>query len=118
MDWLPNKGSAQADNTQLMGWPKYLNDRPEGRFNHRPEGLAEEERRPFLTPAHLSDRSARFGLQTTSGRPLRPEGLAKALLLIPTRVSDRGCTKPLLTALLRLAQSEPTVTNRPRTLAR
>ena len=52
------------------------------------------------TPAHLSDWSARYGLQPASGRPLRPEGLAKALLLTLTRVSDRGCAKPLLTALL------------------
>ena len=32
-----------ANNAQLMGWPKYLNDRLEGRSNLRPEGLAEEE---------------------------------------------------------------------------
>ena len=42
-DRLPNKGSVQANNAQLMGWPKYLNDRPEGQSNLRPEGLAEEE---------------------------------------------------------------------------
>ena len=29
-DRLPNKGLAQADNAQLMGRPKYLNNRPEG----------------------------------------------------------------------------------------
>ena len=37
MDRLPNKGSAQRatlqTNTQLMGRPNYLNDRPEGRSN-------------------------------------------------------------------------------------
>ena len=33
MDRLPNKGSAQADNAQLMGRPKYLNNRKEGRSN-------------------------------------------------------------------------------------
>ena len=46
MDWLPSKGLAQLTtlrtNTQLMGRPKYLNDRPDGRSNHQPEGLAEE----------------------------------------------------------------------------
>ena len=122
MDRLPNKGSAQQAtlqaNTQLMGQPNYLNDRPEGRSNHRPEGKVEEERRPFLTPAHLSNRSALIGLQPASGWPLRPEGLAKALLLTLTRVSDWGYTKPLLTALLQLAHSEPTRTNRPGTPAR
>ena len=29
-DWLPNRGSAQADNAQLVGWPRYLNDKLEG----------------------------------------------------------------------------------------
>ena len=66
-----------ANNAQLTGRPNYLNDRPEGRSNHRPKGLAKEERRPLPTPARLSNRSARFGLQPVSGRPLRPEGLAK-----------------------------------------
>ena len=102
-DRLPNKSSAQTDNVQLMGRPKYLNDRPEGRSNHRPEGLAEEERRPFLTPAHLSDRSARFGLQPASGWPLRPEGLAKSTASnSDPALSERGYAQPLLTALLRL----------------
>ena len=55
-----------ASNAQLVGRPKYLDDRSEGRSNHRPEGLAEEERRPFSTPAHLSDWSAHFGLRPTS----------------------------------------------------
>ena len=58
MDRLPNKGLPQADNVQLMGRPKYLNNRPEGRSNHRSEGLAKEERRPF----------------SDSCPPLRPEG--------------------------------------------
>ena len=31
----------------------------------------------FLTPSHLSDQSARFGLQPAFGWPLRSEGLAK-----------------------------------------
>ena len=44
-----------------MGRPKYLNNRPEGRSNHRPEGLAKEERRPF------SD----FGLPRQLERSLR-----------------------------------------------
>ena len=77
MDRLPNGGLAQADNAQLIGQPKFLNDRPEGRSNHRLEGMAEEERRPLLTPVRLSDRNARFGLWPVSGRSLRPEGLAK-----------------------------------------
>ena len=38
----------------------------------------------FPTPAHLSNWSAHFGLQPASGRPLRPEGLAKAILPTPT----------------------------------
>ena len=29
-DRLPNRGSAQADNAQLVGWPRYLNDKLEG----------------------------------------------------------------------------------------
>ena len=99
-DWLPNRGLAQADNAQLMGRPKYLNDRPEGRSNLRPEDLAEEEQRPFPILAHLSDQSARFGLQPASGRPLRPESLAKTPLPTPIRVSDRGYVEPLLTTLL------------------
>ena len=66
VDRIPYKGSAQQTtlqtNVQLMGRPKCLNDRPEGRSNHRPEGLAEEERRPLLISACFSDRSTRFGL--------------------------------------------------------
>ena len=122
MDRLPNKGSAQQAmwqmNTQLMGRTNYLNDRLEGRSNHRPEGLAEEEWCPFLTPGHLSNRSTRFGLQPASGQPLRPEGLARALFPTPTRVSDWDAPKPLLTALLQLAHSEPTETNLAGTPAR
>ena len=49
----------------------------------RPKGLAEEEQRSLPTLAHLSDWKA----QPTP-------------LLTPTRVSDRGCTEPLLTTLL------------------
>ena len=70
-DWLPNKGLAQQTtlqtNVQLMGRPKYLNNRPERRSNRRPEGLAKEERRPLPILARLSDQSTRFGLQPTSG---------------------------------------------------
>jgi len=29
VDWLPRKGSTQADSAQLMGQPKYISDRPE-----------------------------------------------------------------------------------------
>ena len=56
-----------------------------------------------------------------SGPPLRPEGLAKEerrSLPTPTRISNWRCTEPLLIALLRLAQSEPTGTNRLGTPAR
>ena len=69
-----------------------------------------------------------------SGPPLRPErslwspahlqtaSLIKrpgqTPLLTLTRVSDQGCAKPLLIALLQLAQSKPTETNRPGTPAR
>ena len=74
MDRLPSKGLAQQitsrTNAQLMGRPKYLNSRPEGRSKFRPESLAEEEWRPLPTPARLSDRKAslrrniaRFGLR-------------------------------------------------------
>ena len=83
-----------------MGRPKYLNDRPEGRSNHRLEGLAEEERRPVPTPARLSDRSARFGLQPTSEMVSPTGGPGQTPLLTPTRVSDQACAKPLLTTLL------------------
>ena len=66
MDQLPNKRLGLVDNiannAQLLGQPKYLDNRPEGRSNLRLEGLAKEERRPLLTLARLSDRSARFGL--------------------------------------------------------
>ena len=59
MDRLSNKRIGPEDNVandaQLLGRPKYLDDRPEGRSNLRSEGLAEEERRPLPTPAHLSD---------------------------------------------------------------
>ena len=81
IDRFPSKGPAQQTtsqtNAQLLGRPKYLNSRPEGRSNFRSKSLAEEERRPLPTPAHLSGRNARFGLQPATGRSLRPEGLAK-----------------------------------------
>ena len=69
-----------------------------------------------------------------SGPPLRPEGLASDSGPPPDGLSDRkawqnttsdsdprpqpGYVEPLLTALLQLAQSEPTGTNRPGTPAR
>ena len=79
-----------------MGRPKYLNDGAEGQSNHRPEGLAEEERHPF----------------STSGPPLRPERSLR-LQPPPDDLSDQkawpkryfrlrpGYGKTLLTALLR-----------------
>ena len=68
----------------------------------RPEGLAKEEQLSLPTPTHLwmTSPTARLG-QTP--------------LSTPTRVSDRGCAEPLLTALLRLPQLEPIGTNRPGT---
>ena len=59
MDRLSNKGSAQqtmlrATHNSWVG-PKYLDDRPEGRCYLRPEGLAEEERRPLPTLPRLSN---------------------------------------------------------------
>ena len=94
-----------ANNAQLLGQPKYLNKRLEGRSNLRPEGLAEEERRPLPTPARLSDQKA-WPRRNSTPSPN------------PTYASDRGCTEPLLTAPLRLAQSELTGTHRPGTPAR
>ena len=47
-----------ANDAQLLGRPKIPNDRPEGRSNLRPEGLAWKERRSLPTPARLSDRKA------------------------------------------------------------
>ena len=101
MDRLPKKGSAQADNAQLMGRPMILNNRPEGRSNHRPEGLAEEKRRPFFDsgpPLRLehSLRSPSPPSDSLSDRKAWP----KALLLTSTHVSDRGYAKTLLTARL------------------
>ena len=117
MDRLPNKGSAQRatlqTNTQLMGRPNYLNDRPEGRSNLRREGLAEEERLPLLTLARLSDWKASpltlAYLRTASptGRP------SQTPLPTSTHFSNREHAETLLIAPLRLAQSEPTRTNRP-----
>ena len=92
-DRLPNKGLAQADNAQIMGQPKYQNNRPEGRSNHRPEGLTEEERRPFSnsspplrperslrSPTHLwtASLTGRPGQSTTSDSdPTSPTGVCK-----------------------------------------
>ena len=56
-----------ASNEQLMGRPKYLNDRSEGRSNHRPEGLAKEE-----PPA------------SESSPPLRPERSLRSLAHLRT----------------------------------
>ena len=66
-----------ANDAQLSGRPRNLNDRPEGQSNLRLEDLAEEERRPLLTPARLIDQkasqrrnNARFHHRPTFGRPL------------------------------------------------
>jgi len=103
-----------ANDTQLLGWPKYLNDRPEGRSNLRPEGLSKEERRPLPTMARLSDRKDSFPTPThLSDRKAWPNNASDS----NPRLRP-GYTEPLLTALLRLARSEPTGTDRPVTLAR
>ena len=81
-----------------MGRPKYLNDRTEGRSNLPLEGLAEEERHPILTLARLQT-------TTPTGRPDQTPLLNYELRLQPEH------TEPLLTALLQLAQLEPTGTN-------
>ena len=75
------------------------NDRPEERSNLRPKGLAKEEQRPLPTLARLSDRKASL---PTPAR-LSDQKAWPTTLQTPTRVSDRGYTEPLLTALLRLA---------------
>ena len=111
-DRLPCKVLAQADNTQLLGRPKYQNDRPERRSNHRPEGSVEEERHllsdfgPPLQP-ECSLRS-----QVTTRCPLQPEGLTEAPLPTLTLRLQPGYAKTLIAALLRLAELEPTRTNR------
>ena len=71
----------------------------------RPKGLTEEEHRSLPTLAHLQTASL-------TGRPDQKP------LSTPTRVSDRGCIEPLLTALLQLVQSELTGTNQLRMPAR
>ena len=51
-------------------------------------------------------------LASDSNPPLRPEGMVeegRRSLPTLTRLSDREYTKPLLTAFLRQARSEPTV---------
>ena len=107
MDQLPSKSLARQMTLRmthkLLGRPKYLNDRPEGRSNLRPEGLAKEEQRSLPTLACLSDQkvwpkrnNARFRLHPASSTE-RP---GQTPPLTPTHVSDQGCTEPLLTALL------------------
>ena len=73
--------------------------------------------RSLTTSAHLSDRSARFGLQPP------PDGLSdrkawpKILLPTPTPRLRPGFAETLLAALLRPAQPEPTRAIRPGTPA-
>ena len=103
-DRLPCQSLAQADSTQLMGWPKSLNNRPEGQSSHRQEGLAEEEQRPLVDsgPPLRPERSLRT--PADFGQPLRPEGLAKSTASDSNpALSDRGYAQRLLTALLRPA---------------
>ena len=95
------------------------NNRPEGRSSHRPEGLAEEEHRPlvdYFGPPLRPERSLRT--PAASGRLLRSEDLAQALLPTLTPRLQLECAETLLTALLRLARPEPTGTIRPGTPAR
>ena len=77
VDRLPNKDSAQADSAQLMGQPKSLNNRPEGRSNHQLKGLAEEERHPPsdsgppLRPEHSLRSPTRLWTASSTGRPVQ-----------------------------------------------
>ena len=64
-----------ANNAQLMGRPKHLNNKPKGQSSHQPEGLAKEEQRPlvdYFGPPLRPERSLRT--PAVSGRPLRSEG--------------------------------------------
>ena len=74
--------------------------------------------RSSTTLAHLSDRSACFRLQPPSDSLSDRKAWPKALLPTPTPHRRPGGTETLLTALLRLARSEPTGAIRPGTLAR
>ena len=96
MDRLPSKSLTQQTtsrtNVQPLGRPKNLTTGQNGA-------------RSPPTPAHLSDRKA---------WPRRNDACFR---LQPASLTG-DTSKPLLTALLRLVQSEPTGTNRPGTLAR
>ena len=69
-DRLPRKGSAQADITQLMGRPKSLTTGQKGDPITDRKVWPRRSSARLSTPAHLSDRSARFGLQHAFGRSL------------------------------------------------
>ena len=99
------------------------------RATHGPAQIPRRQTR--TTIQSLTERPGRGGTATAFdfGPPLRPERSLRSparlrtapptrrpgqtLLPTPTRVSDQGCAKPLLTALLRLARSEPTDRGRP-----
>ena len=112
-DRLPRQGLAQAGSTQLMGWPKSLKTTGQkgGPVTDQKVWPRRNSAR-LSTPAHFSDRSSHFGLQTP------PDGLSdRKAWQSTTSDSDpmsptEGYAKTLLTALLRLAQPEPTGTNR------
>ena len=72
MDRLPRKGSAQAGSTQLMGRPKSLKTTGQkgGPVTDQKVWAKKNSARSSTTSAHLSDRSARFGLQPP------PDGLS------------------------------------------
>ena len=80
-DRLPRQGSTRESK----------NNRAKGRSSNQPEGLAQEEQRPLLGyfgPLIRPELSIRA--PAASGRPLRSEGLPRALLPTPTpRLSDR-----------------------------
>ena len=81
-DRLPRQGSTRESK----------NNRAKGRSSNRLEGLAQEEQRPLVSyfgPPIRPERSIRA--PAASRRPLRSEGLLRALLPTPTlRLSDRG----------------------------
>jgi hypothetical protein len=132
-----NPGSLGGTGFHAKAQPKSLkNNRAKGWPSSRPEGLAQEERHPlvnFFGPPIRPEHS--LHAPAASERPLRSEGLPRALLPTPTRVSPTGVRKntasysdlvsptgdpigTLFTALLRLARPGLTGAIRPGTPAR
>ena len=78
-----------------MGRPKYLNNRLERRFNHRPEGLAEEERRPLSdsSPPLRPERSLRSPARLRTASPTERPGQSTTSDSDPTSPTG-GTQKP------------------------